>query len=318
MRIAFASCFCRDVFEDQPVWDWIRDKAPTHLVLLGDSIYIDRPFPWAKFSKKHIQEMTDAQFSEHLHTQYSAQLSQPQFRALLTAMPPDSVWSIWDDHDFLWNNAEGASYRTDPAHQNKVKLSTAYQEAFRHALASCLAPGSFPARAADVAPSPEPLTMPSIELAPGIWLHLTDGRTYRTDASTILGADQKARLQEKMKQAPNAVHIVASGSVLDDYDKGYTDDWNWLLTQAARYRTLVLSGDIHKNNKAQYATTGYTLFEATSSGAALYNGVTVGFKRKNYGLVDIDEQQVKVTLYAKGEPESDLAFTINRGTWRAN
>jgi alkaline phosphatase D len=318
MRIAFASCFCRDVFEDQPVWDWIRNKAPTHLVLLGDSIYLDRPGPLSKFAKKRIQEMSDVQFSEHLHSQYAAQIAQPQFRGLVASMRAGSVWSIWDDHDFLWNNALGAPCSVDPDQKNKVKLSTAYQEAFRQALSNSLAHGSFPTHAVDIAPSPEPLTMPSIELEPGTWLHLTDGRSHRTDASTILGTEQKAALQQKMKQATDAVHILASGSVLNDYKRKYKDDWRWLLTNAASCRTLVLSGDIHKNNRAQYTTYGYTLFEATSSGAALYNGITVGFKRKNFGLLDIEDHHIKVTLYAKGEPQPELDLTVNRDTWRAN
>jgi hypothetical protein len=41
MRIAFVSCICRQVFDDQPVWDWIRDQVPDKLVLLGDSVYLD-------------------------------------------------------------------------------------------------------------------------------------------------------------------------------------------------------------------------------------------------------------------------------------
>ena len=36
MKIAFASCFCEQVFPNQPVWDWIVAKNPDYLILLGD------------------------------------------------------------------------------------------------------------------------------------------------------------------------------------------------------------------------------------------------------------------------------------------
>ena len=41
VRIAFASCMCTPYFSDQPVWNWIAAKQPDHVVLLGDSIYLD-------------------------------------------------------------------------------------------------------------------------------------------------------------------------------------------------------------------------------------------------------------------------------------
>lgn len=41
MRIAFASCIATNVFSDQPVWEWIGAHAPDHLILLGDSMYLE-------------------------------------------------------------------------------------------------------------------------------------------------------------------------------------------------------------------------------------------------------------------------------------
>ena len=41
MRIAFNSRMFNRVFDDQPVWDWVGGHTPDHLVLLGDSFYLD-------------------------------------------------------------------------------------------------------------------------------------------------------------------------------------------------------------------------------------------------------------------------------------
>lgn len=322
MRIAFASCFCESVLNNQPVWDWIRAKAPDHLVLLGDSIYID-----ISVQGEHPKDMGDNDFAVHLFKLYTAQLRQPQFASLIQSMPANRVWSIWDDHDFLWNNALGAVERESPIHKSKVRLSTAFQEAFRGTLAQRLAPGSFPSAYNDMAfwdLNQPPLSTPSLELDPGVWLHLTDGRSYRTKASklteqasrTLLGAQQREVLGNAMASHPDAIHLVASGSTLGDYKKSYPTDWQWLLSKAALFRTLVLSGDIHRNETGYHPTTGRPLHEATSSGAAIRDAVVLGHARSNFGLLDIDAQKLTVTLFSNNAVDPQPPFVIDRATWQ--
>lgn len=320
MKIAFASCFSASVFPEQPVWSWIKAHSPDHLVLLGDSIYLDVPI-----DSQHPNQMTDDEFGQHLFKRYSLQLKQPDFVALIRSMKPNSVWSIWDDHDFLWNDALGALHGKQPAHQGKVRLSTAHQEAYRRALAMILAPGSYPSAYNDPVfwnPQQPPLSISSIQLAPDVWLHLTDGRTHRTATwlvkeadRTLLGAAQRDAIQAAISAAPQAIHLIASGSTTSDYKKRYPKDWQWLLGVAAKSRTLVLSGDIHRNESDAFFTGGWPLHEATSSGAAVKDAVSLGKTRRNFGLLEITLDQVSVSLYADNKLEDKWSRRIQRQSW---
>ena len=264
MRIAFASCMCTPVFKLQPVWEWIAAKQPNHLVLLGDSVYLDVPV-----FGKHPMDMSDDEFAQHLFARYTELLAQPQFAALVQQMPAGRVWSIWDDHDFLWNDALGAEATANPVHRGKVRLSTAFQEAFRGALASGLTSGSFPDaynRPEFWNPAQPPLTTPSVNLDQDVWLHLSDDRTWRTrtwllaeSKRALLGNAQRGRIATAVQTAPQAVHLLASGSTLSAWKRHYAFDWLWLNKLAATCRVLVLSGDIHRNETDAFYTGGLPL-----------------------------------------------------------
>src|SRR5690242_4260531 len=106
MRIAFASCMFNRIVERQPVWDWIAAKAPDHLVLLGDSLYLD-----LQIGGRHPQDMLPMEFAEHLYTLYGELMAQREFAPLVSALR-GRVHAIWDDHDFLWNDACGEEVRS--------------------------------------------------------------------------------------------------------------------------------------------------------------------------------------------------------------
>jgi alkaline phosphatase D len=305
------------VFPDQPVWDWIAAQQPDRLVLLGDSTYFD------VIATPHPRDMDDWTFAQHAHARYLELIAQPQFKALVAAMPPATVHAIWDDHDFLWDNAT-ADPLTVRMHGGKIRLATAFLEAFRGALDQRLAAGSFPTDPGDAAfwnMQQPPLTTPSVALAPDLRLHLSDGRTNRSSTfliaeskRTMFGDAQKATFEAAIEAAPAAVHLWASGSTIGGYQR-YTKDLAWLMGLAAQQRVLVLSGDIHRNALDAF-TNGPNLFplhEATSSGAAVRDAVVVGATRRNYGLVDIDAEQLGVRLFKNNALESSR--TIQRLTW---
>lgn len=314
MRIAFASCMYRRVFDDQPVWDWIAQQSPDRLVLLGDSLYLDLKTPL------HPRDMSDDEFAQHLFALYGELITQPQFGTLVNNMPAGSVNAIWDDHDFLWNDALGADVH--PVHTEKVRLSTAFLEAFRSALGQQLVPGSFPpvyndARFWDLAQPA--LTTPSIQLSPDVWLHLSDGRTHRTrtwllseSKRTLLGAAQRNQFGAAIQNEPQAIHLWASGSTVAGYQR-YTADLQWLKTLAAGQRMLVLSGDIHRNELDAFFTGGWPLHEATSSGAAVRDAVIVGAALKNYGVLDIDANTVSIRLFKNNQLEQERVLA--RQSW---
>jgi len=318
MRIAFSSCMFNRVFADQPVWGWIGAHAPDRLVLLGDSTYLDL--------KTAIppQVMGDDEFARHLFLRYSELIAQPLFAALVAALPAGSVDAIWDDHDFLWNDATGAEVH--PLHTEKVRLSTAFLEAFRSALHQRLAPGSFPSAYNDAVfwdLNQPPLTTPSIPLAPDLWLHLTDGRTFRTrtlgkpeSKRTIFGTAQLDRFDAAIQAAPaDAVHLWASGSTIAGYQR-YARDKQRLFAMAAQHRMLVLSGDIHHNDMDAFFTGGaLPLHEATSSGAAVKDTVIVGDPRRNFGLLVVDAQQVTIELFTDNVVPPEHRRVLDRQTW---
>ena len=247
MKIAFTSCMSTTVFAQQPVWDQIAAQHPDRLLLLGDSIYIDAmPYPNQATHPKQL-ELTD--FQQHVLARWRLQLDQPQFRALVQKVPTDA---IWDDHDFLWDEAstEGAIGRK--IYDENIRISRALFNAFCRTLEARLAPGSFPTAYNDWEINQRNEPPPGYKfrpLADDLKLHLTDGRSWRI-RKDLLGADQRARIEANLAASPKAVHLLASGSVVND-DCGehwnLFDDHDWLMAQARKYKILVLSGDIHAN-----------------------------------------------------------------------
>lgn len=318
LRIAFTSCMCTSVSKEQSVWAEIAAHQPDHLLLLGDSVYLDIGAP------QPPQEMDLNSFGEWLLDRYQAQLAVKSFARLVRGMPDDGrVHSIWDDHDFLWDNACGAQVAGQPKQDGKIALSTAFQEAWRRTLAARLAPGSFPSQLNDPAFWPEPprpLATPSLALADDVRLHLSDGRTWRTDNSTfgpahrdLLGAAQRRRLTQAFVQAPPvALHLFASGSTFAGYQR-YEDDSHWLLDVASEHRTLLLSGDIHRNQFDAFHTGGFPLHEATASGAAVRLAVVIGPLRRNHGLLDIHDDRVHIRLFDRQGLQDERV--LSRASW---
>lgn len=164
MRIAFASCMYNRVMADQPVWDWIAAQAPDHLLLLGDSLYLDL------MTAEHPQTLDDDGFARHLYQLYSELIAHPQFAALVRALPPRRVHAIWDDHDFLERclrrrAAHGAG-RQDPAQH---RLSRGLRLSLHHRLDPDSF-GSYDAPAFWNLAQP-PLSTPSLDLGEGVLLH---------------------------------------------------------------------------------------------------------------------------------------------------
>jgi alkaline phosphatase D len=319
MRIAFTSCFSAELFPDQPVWDEIAKANPDVLVLLGDSMYLDVGLD-AAYNTAALQQMATGVFSAHVHKRFQQVLAQPRFSALVRTTTV-STYAIWDDHDFLWNDACGADVMKNPALRPLLYPSRAGFAAFRKALAQRLAPGSYPAT-----PAPYDNNTPApghtcVDLGMNVFLHLTDGRSFRKGRGkkALLGEEQLNALEAAMKAAPaGATHLVASGSV---YDARHGDSWlncppeySRMQQLAQNYNILFLSGDIHDNNLASYVVPGgRNLFEATASGAALRTGVIIGAAQRNYGMLTIDDTNVGIDLVKSGK--SQYRGTVHRGNW---
>lgn len=312
MRIAFTSCFSAVLFPQQPVWSEIAAAAPDVLVLLGDSMYLD---VGEGMTTSRVQEMTELEFAQHAYARYDAQLRQPEFRALL-ARPNLRTFAIWDDHDFLWNDACGADVMRNPALRPLVFASRAMFAAYRAALAGTPLPPSLPARG-PATPAPG---CQHVVLAPGVHLHLADARSWRRrNGKALLGREQLDAIEQAMDDAgPGALHLLASPTVVErrsgeswlrcrpEYDR--------LMDLASRHDILVLSGDVHDYNVESFPVAGGRfLHEATASGAALRRAVLFGSEVRNWGLLDVDAADVRVRLFDRGAVR--LPTTIRRGDW---
>lgn len=317
MKLAFTSCMSFTVFAQQPVWDQIAAQQPDRLVLLGDSIYIDAgPYP---IGINHPKEMAPVDFLQHVLKRWSTQLDQPQFRALVRAVPTDA---IWDDHDFLWDESADEGAIEKKIYAENIRISRALFNAFRRTLDARLAPGSFPTAYNDASINQVNEPPPGYRwrsLAPDIKLHLTDGRSWRI-RKDLLGADQRAQIEAKLAESPNAVHLLASGSVVrNDCDARWEEfaDYAWLLAQARKYKILVLSGDIHANRfQSIDLGQGRWLHDATASGAAIKKLVGVGSKCENYGLLSTDPATLRLDFFSHGTPDSVGSWAIDRASWR--
>lgn len=304
MKIAFTSCASTNLVPRQPIWDDIRASAPDHVVLLGDNFYNDVP----DVSMIELQDMSTWEFAEHLYVRYQQQLHEPRFRQLV-ATPGIQFHAIWDDHDFAWNNADGGRMLADPKQAEKVRISTSFMRAFRQALQAHDL-GSFPSSpgAAELwadfnAPNFAPLGAQSIALEDdgNSWLHLTDGRSLRKSPQ-MLGAAQRAQLNQSFNAHPGALHIIASGVTFSQGDgwHKYPTDRNWLAQAVGDQAWLMLSGDIHSNGLLEHRLSAKgRLVEATASGAAIYaylNGFIKGPEVRNHGMLEIEPDHLLVRL----------------------
>jgi alkaline phosphatase D len=295
----------------------------------------------------HPKALTDDAFCEHMHDLYKQQLSVPEFKALIGKLP---IYAIWDDHDFLWNDADARDSYHSNVNFGKSYFSSQLLKCWRKALIT--KDNIFPLLYTDSFIKGKYENLPNEnydEYMPGynfvkfdastiknisteIILHLTDGRSWRY-RNSMLGTKQKEQIEATMRNNTNAIHLIASGSTfggksVQGWD-GYSVDHDWLLKLANKYRILVLSGDVHSNVLPMPLVTDdknplkcNKLFEATSSGAAIdfirvHNNGTSSTKNlfnysEHFGILDIQKNgNVKVSFFDHGDSTLTQSRVIN-------
>ncbi|MDG4552585.1 MAG: alkaline phosphatase D family protein [Candidatus Contendobacter sp.] len=297
MKIAFTSCF--DAYEDpkQIVWDRVRAQAPEVLLLLGDTIYMDY-FPRLGRPRK----LSNQEFANEMYNRYKAQWGVESFRKLIASVK--RVGLTWDDHDFAWNGSCGAgTNRKQSVPQEKRRISKNLFLQFKGWAQQKNITPEYPNQ-----PSLDHLLtgddtgiQDSFDYGP-VRIIMLDGRTYREDPTdekddgqmpvrSLLGKTQRTWLENQVK-ASNGLKLLCSGSTLTRSGESWDHymDYQWLMDKGFK-KTIVLSGDIHKNATQLHG--GY-LFEITSSGAALPR---IGGGSGNFGILETEGGPVKITLY---------------------
>ncbi len=299
MKIAFTSCFDALVDSEQIVWDQVHAQAPEVLLLLGDTIYMDY-FPRLGRPRK----LSNQEFANEMYNRYKAQWSVESFRNLIASVK--RVGLTWDDHDFAWNGSCGAgTNRKKAVPREKSRISKNLFLQFKGRVQQKNITSAYPNQpsidqllAGDDTGIEDTFDYGSIRII------MLDGRTYREDPSddkdddemstrSLLGKAQRTWLEDQVRTG-NGLKLLCSGSTLTRSGESWDHymDYQWLIDKRFK-KTVVLSGDIHKN--ATQLHDGY-LFEATSSGAALPR---IGGGSGNFGILELEGGQVKIALYEK-------------------
>lgn len=277
----------------QPVWDEIRALAPDALLLLGDTVYLERD--------DHDEP---AALAADLRERLARQLAEPHFAALRADLRRRGapLLAVYDDHDFLGDDRCGA----DVAPALREAARAAFVDAWRDP--------------ADPAP-PTGALWSSHAIGP-VRVLMTDQRYHRRaaaasahDADAILGAEQWAWLEGELARRDTPFLVFASPTTFHAW-RG--ESWEAYPAAFARLRAmlarrpgaLVVAGDLHANGL--YDDSG--VVEVVSSGIAR-RGRVYGVERRNYGVLRFDGERLHVSLRSD-TPGHRFETELSRADWR--
>ena len=282
--VTLAAISCADA-TSETVWERMAGMNLDGLLLGGDTPYVDTS---VLATVRQIHQIF---------------LSRPRMAALLRKTP---TLSTWDDHDFAWNGSCGAGTdRKNAVPQEKRRISKNLFLQFKHQVQQKPIALAYPQQRPldDLLTDNDTGIQESFDYGP-VRIIMLDGRTYREDPSddkdddemptrSLLGKAQRTWLESQLK-AGNDLKLLCSGSTLTRSGESWDHymDYQWLIDKGFK-KTIVLSGDIHKNATQLH---GANLFEVTSSGAALPR---IGGGSGNFGILEPEGGQVKITLYEK-------------------
>lgn len=228
--------------------------------------------------------LTWKKYHRNLERRYQKQLAEKHFRHLTAKVP---FKAIWDDHDFArGDDAKGAHI--------KLKHKDRSRELFHRYMRSS---------------TNLPEVYYAFEQGNARFIML-DVRYYREPAAkkaTILGSRQEAWLERQLDHGRQYT-VIGSGSCLTKGSERwsrYTRYYERFCVMAReRGHVLFVSGDIHKTRFVEHD--GF--YEVISS------GVGRG-KRDNYGVVDLQDDVVRVKL--RGNRSKDNRdVQIDARTWQ--
>lgn len=218
------------------------------------------------------------------------------FRSLVSSV--NTVGATWDDHDFAWNNSYGSGSGKNLVPVNKKKISKSLYKQFARWMNNS-SNTSYPDQLslADLLDVDDSGIESHMDIDQARFI-LTDGRYYREEKredgeSWILGDSQKFWLDNLLEEW-GGIKILCSGTTLSKGPEGWDHykDLEW-LAQRNLERTVVLSGDIHRNAFKKHKYLG-GVYEVTSSGAARPK---IGGDEGNFGILDIQGNEITAHLH---------------------
>ncbi len=201
---------------EQTTWRSIAEKKPDLFILMGDNVYSNTTEP-AKHRRMYLAHRAD-----------------PHFTAFAATTP---IYAIWDDHDYGKDNSD----RTQPGKETSLKT---FNEIWANP----------PSQAGE---------------ASGIWTRfsvgnsaffLLDVRYHRSPNEdpdgpdkTMLGAEQKAWLLDKLGASTETFKFIVSGSSwncggVESWNHPFLHEYDTILAAIASRRVdgiILLGGDQH-------------------------------------------------------------------------
>lgn len=287
-RLAVASCSQIQEVPSQPVWADIQAGRPDALLLLGDTVYLDRD-----------DHDDPAALAQELDRLYAAQRAEPHFAALCADLQSRGapLVAIYDDHDFLGDNRCGAD------------APPAMRDAARASFVRAMAPRMTGA---------EVYRHHALGL---VDLLVLDGRYHRRaaalsaqDRDALLGATQWTWFEQTLSACRAPYVVVASSTPLYDWGDECWERYPLAFERLVallkgRPGAMLLSGDAHRN--AVYDDAG--VIEILCS-AVERRSRRSGRLRCNHGLLSFDESGVRVQLHANMVGWR-FDFRIERRAW---
>lgn len=298
-RIAFGSCGHQD--KPQPILNTIVSKAPDLFIYLGDNIY------------------GDTKDMKVLQAKYDTLGRKPEFQKLRAAVP---VLSIWDDHDFGWNDA-GKEYEFKaeskeifmdfwevPANSERRQHPGIYgSHRFEQVIKEGVRDSEPESRSLqiillDTRTFRDPLKQNTKPIAEGSGFK----NAYQPDGDpnkTLLGEAQWAWLETVLSE-PADLRIICS-SIQFGHEYNGWESWTNLPAEQKRMADLIrkteangvlfISGDVHWGEISRRSFSDlYPIYDVTASGLTEEwynvepNRLRVGeaYRDNHFGMLEID------------------------------
>lgn len=288
-RVAFGSC-CRLQFDpEQRIFTTVKALEPDLFFWLGDNIYADSDQP------------------ENIADLYRRGRAVEALQPLLRSTPQ---LAIWDDHDFGFNDSDGAN----PIKAQSLALFKAYWA--NPAYGQPGKPGIYFKQAYG-----------------GVDFFFLDGR-YHRDATTLpdgrgktmLGADQKAWLKRELKASTAPFKILVSGGGWSSAEKeSGGDSWGVYMTERDEIFDFIrdqaiggvvcISGDSHMgelNCVPRSDVGGYDIYDFCSSPLAQMPAVKFLRQEPEVRVRDVWARSVNVGVMSfQMGPDPVLTYTLH-------
>jgi alkaline phosphatase D len=194
------------------MWNTIAAHQPDALLLLGDNVYIDHP-----------ERPATQQYCYHRRQ------SRPEWRQLSQKTP---VYTIWDDHDFTYNDERGGAAVDSPYWKREVLRVFQNQWANPYYGSGESQPGCY------------------YDFAIGdVDFFMLDTRYYRedpkTDGASMLGPIQKQWLKDKLLASDATFKVICTSVPFSENTKpGSLDTWDGHAEEREEIRSFLTANEV--------------------------------------------------------------------------